>query len=101
MSRRTFSKVVNCELYYLYLMIESDSNCYNKIEMLFVRDTSIGKGIGKKLVANAIDKEGVKYVDVNEDNIAGLGFYKHVGFQVFKKSELDDHGDPFPILHMV
>ena len=73
----------------------------NKIEMLFISDESRGKGIGRELVEYAIDKEDAKYVDVNEDNIEGLGFYKHVGFQVFKRSELDDHGDPFPILHMV
>lgn len=72
----------------------------NKIEMLFVRNEDRGKGIGKKLIEYAINKEDVKYVDVNEDNIQGVGFYKHVGFKVFKRSELDDHGNPFPILHM-
>ena len=72
----------------------------NKIEMLFVRNKDRGNGIGKILIEYAIDKLDVEYVDVNEDNIQGVGFYKHVGFQVFKRSELDDHGDPFPILHM-
>ena len=77
----------------------------NKIEMLFVRNEHRGKGIGKTLVEYAVDKldvkyVDVKYVDVNEGNIQGVGFYKHVGFQVFKRSDLDAHGDPFPILHM-
>ena len=72
----------------------------NKIEMLFVRNEHRGKGIGKTLVEYAVDKLDVKYVDVNEGNIQGVGFYKHVGFQVFKRSDLDAHGDPFPILHM-
>ena len=73
----------------------------NKIEMLFVRDRQRGKGIGKMLMEYAISKLNVKYVDVNEDNIQGVGFYKHIGFEVFKRSDLDDHGDPFPILHMI
>ena len=73
----------------------------NKIEMLFVRNKHRGKGIGKILIEYAISKLNVKYVDVNEDNIQGVGFYKHIGFEVFKRSDLDDHGDPFPILHMM
>ena len=42
----------------------------------------------------------VKYVDVNEQNPQAVGFYNHMGFKVFKKSELDEQGNPFPILHM-
>lgn len=72
-----------------------------KIEMLFVRDEYRGKGIGKRLIEYAINNISVKYVDVNEGNIQGVGFYKHMGFHIFKRSELDDHGDPFPILHMM
>ena len=72
----------------------------SKIEMLFVSDNCRGKGIGKKLIEYAIDVLNIKFVDVNEQNIQGVGFYKHMGFEIFKRSDLDEQGNPFPILHM-
>ncbi|SHJ96009.1 putative acetyltransferase [Clostridium cavendishii DSM 21758] len=71
-----------------------------KIEMLFVSDECRCNGIGKKLIEYAINSLNIKYVDVNEQNIQGVGFYKHMGFDVFKRSEFDEQGNPFPILHM-
>ncbi len=71
-----------------------------KIEMLFVSNESRGKGIGKKLVEYAIEVLNVKYVDVNEQNPQAVGFYKHMGFQIFERSKFDEQGNPFPILHM-
>ena len=71
-----------------------------KIEMLFVSNKSRGNGIGKRLVEYAISVLNINYVDVNEQNPHAVGFYKHMGFKVFKKSELDYQGNPFPILHM-
>ena len=71
-----------------------------KIEMLFVSDECRRKGIGKSLVEYAVKTLNVNYVDVNEQNPQALGFYEHVGFEVFKKSEFDEQGNPFPILHM-
>ena len=72
----------------------------NKIEMLFVKDTCRGKGLGKHLVNWAISTLNANFVDVNEQNEQGLGFYKYMGFKVFDRSELDEQGNPFPILHM-
>lgn len=71
-----------------------------KIEMLFVSNESRGNGIGKRLVEYAIEVLNANYVDVNEQNPQALGFYKHMGFKVFKRSEFDEQGNPFPILHM-
>lgn len=71
-----------------------------KIEMLFISDEKRGNGVGKRLVEYAIKVLNVKYVDVNEQNPQAVGFYNHMGFKVFKKSELDEQGNPFPILHM-
>ena len=71
-----------------------------KIEMLFVSNESRGSGIGKRLVEHAIEVLNVNYVDVNEQNPQALGFYEHMGFKVFKKSDFDEQGNPFPILHM-
>lgn len=71
-----------------------------KIEMLFVSNESRGNGIGKRLVEYAIEVLNVNCVDVNEQNPQAFGFYKHMGFEVFKRSEFDEQGNPFPILHM-
>ena len=72
----------------------------NKIEMLFVSDDCRGRGIGKKLIECGIKILNVNYVDVNEQNIQAVGFYEHMGFQVFKRSDLDEQGNAFPILNM-
>jgi len=71
-----------------------------KVEMLFVDGKMRGQEIGKKLLQYAIDVFNIKYVDVNEQNEKGLGFYKHMNFHVIGRSELDDQGNAFPILHL-
>ena len=70
------------------------------IEMLFVDHLYRGKGIGKQLISYAINEWHVTKVDVNEQNTQALGFYKHLGFHVVAKSELDNEGKPYPILHL-
>ena len=72
----------------------------DKIEMLFVDPEQRGKGVGKKLITYALDDMKVNFVDVNEQNPQAVGFYEHVGFEVYERSELDDQGNPFPILRM-
>lgn len=72
----------------------------NKIEMLFVDDSLRGKGIGGKLIKHAFDNLAVEFVDVNEQNTLATGFYKHMGFKTFERSETDPQGKHFPILHM-
>ena len=71
-----------------------------KIEMLFVKANSKGKGIGKSLLTHVVNSLEVKYVDVNEQNEQAIGFYKHFGFQIKDKSEFDNEGRPFPSLHL-
>ncbi|MNM71755.1 putative N-acetyltransferase YjaB [compost metagenome] len=73
---------------------------HNKIEMLFIHPAYRGKGIGRMLLSHAIDSCDVKFVDVNEQNDSAKGFYEHLGFQTFSRSENDEQGNPFPILHM-
>lgn len=72
----------------------------DKIEMLFVSPLYFNKGIGKELVTIAITQFGIQYVDVNEQNPKAAGFYRHIGFEVFERMELDEQGNPFPILKM-
>ncbi|GLB48742.1 GNAT family N-acetyltransferase [Neptunitalea lumnitzerae] len=70
------------------------------LEMLFIHPNDRGKGIGKTLLAYSIKNLNVTKVDVNEQNEQAVGFYKHCGFEVINRSELDATGKPYPILHM-
>ncbi|RXM51240.1 MULTISPECIES: GNAT family N-acetyltransferase [unclassified Chryseobacterium] len=70
------------------------------LEMLFIHNDYRGKGIGKKLIQYGIDHLKVTKVDVNEQNIQAVDFYKHIGFHVLNRSELDGQGKEYPILHM-
>lgn len=72
----------------------------DKLEMLFLDPVCIGKGIGKRLITKAILEYGVSYVDVNEQNPKAEKFYKHFGFTVFERTEVDEMGNPFPVLKM-
>ena len=70
------------------------------LELLFIDNDYRGTGIGKKMIAYAIDNLQVTKVDVNEQNTQAIGFYKHIGFSVCKRSDLDGEGKEYPILHM-
>lgn len=70
------------------------------IEMLFVKNNERGKGIGKALINYGIDHYNINKVSVNEQNFKAKGFYEHIGFEVYKRSELDEQGNPYPILYM-
>lgn len=71
-----------------------------KIEMLFIQNKDRGKGIGKKLLNYAIENFGINEVSVNEQNLQALYFYYHMGFQTYKRAELDEQGNPYPILYL-
>ena len=71
-----------------------------KIEMLFVRPSYFGNGIGRSFLDWAINNYNVEYIDVNEQNEKAASIYLHWGFKVYERTELDDYGNPFPILKM-
>jgi len=72
-----------------------------KIEMLFVDPKYHGKGIGSRLINHAIKIKGRNLqVDVNEQNDGAYAFYKRLGFVRVGRSELDNSGQPFPLLHL-
>ncbi len=70
------------------------------LEMLFVDDAFRGRGVGGRLLAHAIAERGVRRVDVNEQNTQAVAFYDHAGFRVRDRSETDEAGRPYPILHL-
>lgn len=71
----------------------------NAVDMLFLDPAYINRGIGGLLLRHAIEL-GARKVDVNEYNIQAIGFYEHYGFVVVSRSDLDDFGNPCPILRM-
>jgi putative acetyltransferase len=71
-----------------------------KIDALFLAPEFHGRGGGRRLVRHAQQLRGELTVDVNEQNPAGRRFYEACGFVVEGRSELDDAGRPFPLLHM-
>lgn len=70
------------------------------LEMLFISAGYRGKGIGKQLLEYGITNYAVNKLDVNEQNPLAKGFYEHMGFTVYQRSELDGQGNHYPILHM-
>lgn len=70
------------------------------LEMLFISDKERGKGYGKELIKYGIKKYLVNDVAVNEQNPIAKGFYEHMGFKVYKRTELDEQGNPYPLLYM-
>lgn len=73
----------------------------NQIDSLFIAPDQRGKGIGTRLIAHAQSLNGgTLTVDVNEQNTQALGFYRHMGFIETGRSETDDQGRPYPLIHM-
>ena len=70
------------------------------MEMLFIDNDYRGKGVGRQLILYAVSELDITKVDVNEQNIQAVGFYEHMGFHVVARSELDNEGKAYPILHM-
>ena len=70
------------------------------LEMLFVSHAERGKGLGKKLLRYGIEKYSVDDLAVNEQNPLAKGFYEHMGFKEYKRTEYDEQGNPYPLLYM-
>ena len=69
-------------------------------EMLFIAPEERGKGLGKRLIQYGIKNYSVEKLTVNEQNPQAKGFYEHMGFQVYKRTDLDEQGNPYPLLYM-
>lgn len=68
--------------------------------MLFVAPQERGKGIGKQLLQYGFRTYGIREVTVNEQNQQAVGFYEYMGFETYKRSDLDVQGGPYPLLYM-
>lgn len=47
-----------------------------------------------------IENYNVNKLVVNEQNLNAKGFYEYMGFQTYKRTEVDEQGKPYPILYM-
>ncbi len=71
-----------------------------KLEMLFIAPEERGKGLGRKLIRYGIENYSVNELAVNEQNPLAKGFYEHMGFHVYKRTDHDEQGTPYPLLYM-
>ena len=73
---------------------------YRKLEMLFISPAERGKGIGKRFIQYAVEMFSINEVTVNEQNPQAIGFYEHMGFVGYKRTDLDEQGRAYPLLYM-
>ena len=71
-----------------------------RLEMLFLSPEARGKGIGKQLLQSGIENYGIRELTVNEQNPQAVGFYEHMGFKTYKRTDCDEEGNPYPLLYM-
>lgn len=72
----------------------------NTIESLFVAGDRQGRGVGRALVKHAMRGSASLTTVVNEQNEQAVGFYRHLGFIIVRRSPTDEEGRPYPVLHM-
>lgn len=71
-----------------------------RLEMLFLFPSERGKGLGRQLLQFGIQEYGVRELTVNEQNPQAVGFYEHLGFEIYKRIDCDEEGRPYPLLYM-
>ena len=72
----------------------------SKMDSLFLAPEFQRRGAGRRLVRHAQALRGELTTDVNEQNPAARRFYEACGFVVEGRSELDEQGRPYPLLHL-
>ena len=68
--------------------------------MLFLSPSERGRGLGRKLLEYGIQNYDVLELTVNEQNPQAAGFYEHLGFETYKRTDCDEEGRPYPLLYM-
>lgn len=71
------------------------------LDSLFVDPAHHGEGLGRALIEHAFAPGCSVHVDVNEANLQARAFYERMGFVECGRSETDDAGRPYPLIHMV
>lgn len=68
--------------------------------MLFISNKERKKGLGKMLLKYGIENFEINDLAINEQNPLAKEFYEHMGFIVYKRTETDEQGNPYPLLYM-
>ena len=71
-----------------------------RLEMLFLLPEARGKGLGRALLQYGMDRYGLRELAVNEQKPQARGFYERMGFHVYRRTETDEQGGPYPLLYM-
>ena len=71
-----------------------------RLEMLFLLPEARGKGLGRALLQYGMDRYGLRELAVNEQNPQARGFFERMGFHVYRRTETDEQGGPYPLLYM-
>ena len=72
----------------------------NLVPGLVIAREESGAPVGFMGVEYGMKHCGVKSVTVNEQNPEAKGFYEHMGFCVYKRTDCDEQGAPYPLLYM-
>ena len=68
----------------------------SRLEMLFLSPSERGMGLGRQLLQIGIQDYDVLELTVNEQNPQAVGFYEHLGFEIYKRTDYDEQGNPYP-----
>lgn len=60
--------------------------------MLFISFGERGAGLGRRQLEYGIRNFGIREMTVNEQNPQAVGFYRHMGFETYKRTERGGHG---------
>lgn len=70
------------------------------MQALFVDPAYRGAGVGAALVRHGLSLYPSMTTDVNEQNSQAVGFYEKMGFKRTGRSQVDDQGRPYPLIHL-
>lgn len=71
-----------------------------RLEMLFLSPAERGAGLGRQLLEYDIRHYHLQELTVNEQNPQAVGFYQHMGFETYRRTDCDEQGGPYPLLYM-
>ncbi|SFC85137.1 GNAT family N-acetyltransferase [Tropicimonas isoalkanivorans] len=63
---------------------------------IFIAPDQQGRGVGRRLIAHALDRKGDLSLEVYTENERAVRFYRALGFEELSRRDVDDFGFPFP-----